>query len=282
MTVLEVIQKSAAFLEKKGVDSPRLQSELMLAELLKKPRLKLYLDFADPVAEPVVDQMREWVKRRGQREPLQHILGKAAFCDFELIVNRHTLIPRPETEILAEHAGQFLAGLPPPARAWDFGTGTGCLAIALARKCPAAAIVATDCSAEALAVARQNAVNNGVAERIRFAHGDGLAALAADDAFDLIVSNPPYIPSGEIAGLPPEVRDFDPRAALDGGADGLDFYRLLAAQAAARLRPGGRMMLELGDGQAEAVAAIFSTQKWVVLGVERDYSKTERFIVLQS
>jgi release factor glutamine methyltransferase len=140
--------------------------------------------------------------------------------------------------------------------------------------------VATDISSEALALARQNAAMNGVAERIRFGLGDGLTALAPGDRFDLIVSNPPYIPSAEIAGLEPEVRDFDPRAALDGGADGLEFYRLLAAGAGARLRPQGRLMLEFGDGQEQAVAAVFLAEKWVVLAVEHDYSKKERFIVL--
>jgi release factor glutamine methyltransferase len=328
MTVLEAIQKSAEFLAKKGVESPRLQTELLLAHLLKLPRMKLYLNFERTLTPAEVDGLREFIRRRGQREPLQHITGSTSFCGFEIAVNRHALVPRPETELLAELGWEFLARLSAelerrsPTRreggepqehagpeagaptALDFGTGTGCIAIALAAKCPSVKIIATDVSPNALALAKQNAGRHNAAERIEFVQSDGFVALenrwgerprepgenaVADGSpgvsphqFDLIISNPPYIPSAEIATLQSEVRDFDPRAALDGGADGLDFYRKLAMEAKPFLKPGGKIMLEFGAGQAEAIGKIFEAEKWIVEAVKEDYSQRERFLIAKS
>ena len=318
MTVLEAIQKSAEFLMKKGIDSPRLQAELLLAHLLQMPRMKLYLNFERALDPAETNALRELVKRRGQREPLQHITGSTTFCGLEIAVNRRALVPRPETELLAECGWEFLAtigqtphpasGQPLPAErgegrgeghVLDLGTGTGCIAIALAVKCPEAKITATDISTDALALAKENAACNSVAERIEFLPGDGFAALlvapergrltrelndpvlrtSCPRSFDLIISNPPYIPSAEIATLQPEVRDFDPHGALAGGADGLDFYRLIASQAVAFLRPGGKVMLEFGDGQAEAVRQIFENEKWIVEAVKEDYSQRARILI---
>lgn len=279
MTVLEAIQKSTEFLTKKGVDSPRLQTELLLSHLLKMPRMKLYLNFERTLNSTEVDQLRELVRRRSQREPLQHITGSTSFCGYEIRVNRDVLVPRPETELLAECAWEFLAARPAPVSALDFGTGSGCLAIALAAKFPAAQVVALDISEAALAAARANAAQNQVAERIQFLCGDGFAALPAGTTFDLIVSNPPYIPTAEIATLQPEVRDFDPHGALDGGADGLDFYRRLAREAREFLRPGGKIMLEFGDGQAPDIRALFENQKWIVEAVKDDYSQRARILI---
>jgi len=297
VTVLEAIQKSADFLGKKGVESSRLNAELLLAHLLKMPRMKLYLNFERVLAAAETDGLRELVKRRGAREPLQHITGSTSFCGCEITVSRQALVPRPETEMLAELGWQFLTERRAPPRleangqhphaetvlgaptALDFGTGTGCIAIALAVKCPGAQITALDVSAEALALARQNAESNKVTERIEFLEGDGLAALAGKTGFDLIVSNPPYIASAEIETLEPEVRDFDPRAALDGGADGLEFYRRLAREAAACLKPDGKIMVEFGDGQAEAIKKIFEGEKWIVEAVQEDYSHRARILV---
>jgi release factor glutamine methyltransferase len=302
VTVLEVIQKSAEFLAKKGVESPRLQAELLLAHVLKMPRMKLYLHFDRIVSAMELEALRALVKRRGQREPLQHIVGSTSFCGLEIAVNRHALVPRPETEILAELGWLFLSSheagagkLQPSASpsggmctedmkrhtsiALDFGTGSGCIAIALAAKCPTARIVALEVSVEALAVAQQNAARNGVAQRIQFVQGESFAALPSDDRFDLIISNPPYIPASEIASLQPEVRDYDPSAALDGGQDGLGFYRMFASSAAKWLRPDGKMMLEFGDGQADAVRRIFETQLWIVEAIKQDYSQRPRILI---
>jgi release factor glutamine methyltransferase len=280
--------------------------------------MKLYLNFERTLAPAEVDGLREFIKRRGQREPLQHITGSTSFCGFEIAVNRHALVPRPETELLAELGWEFLSSrgresahstekndqrrLTSAATALDFGTGTGCIAIALAAKCPSAKIIATDISADALALAGENAARNNVAERIQFLQGDGFAALKdrwgerprepggnaiADGSpgvsphqFDLIISNPPYIPSAEIATLQPEVRDFDPRNALDGGVDGLDFYRKLAAEVKPFLKPNGKIMLEFGDGQADAIRNIFETEKWIVEAVKEDYSHRQRILVV--
>jgi release factor glutamine methyltransferase len=279
VTVLEAIQKSTEFLAKKGVESPRLQTELLLAHLLKMPRMKLYLNFERVLTPAETDALRELIKRRSQREPLQHIVGSTSFCGFEIAVNRHSLVPRPETELLAELGWQFLSTINSQlSTALDFGTGTGCIAIALAVKCPNAKIIATDISADALTLATQNAARNKIAERIEFLQGDGFAALPKDERFDLIISNPPYIPSAEIETLQPEVRDFDPHAALDGGADGLDFYRRLAAEARSFLKTNGKIMLEFGDGQADTIKKIFENEKWIVEAVKEDYSQRARVL----
>ncbi len=279
MTVLEGIQKSADFLAKKGVEPPRLHAELILAHVLKLPRMKLYLNFDRALSAAETDALRELVRRRGTREPLQHILGSTSFCGHEIKVTREALVPRPETEQLAELGGQFLSLIQPSATALDFGTGTGCISIALAKQCPGARITALDISAEALALARFNAEQNQVAGKIEWVRGDGFAALAPGSRFNLIISNPPYIATAEIETLEPEVRDFDPRLALDGGADGLDFYRRLANGARPLLSPGGKIMLEFGDGQAAEIAGIFGGEKWIVEEIKSDYSQRPRILI---
>jgi release factor glutamine methyltransferase len=200
MTVLEGIQKSAEFLGKKNIDSPRLQAELLLAHVLKLPRMKLYLNFERALTDVETDSYRDLIKRRAQREPLQHIIGSTSFCGLEIAVNRNVLVPRPETELLAELGWQWLNDLSEgrvqrvpnlngkdqnedsqssSLRALDFGTGSGCIAIALAVKCPSAQIVALDVSPDALEAAKQNAARNNVAGRIEFLQGDGFASLSS-------------------------------------------------------------------------------------------------------
>jgi release factor glutamine methyltransferase len=285
VTVLEAIQKSAGFLDKKNVESPRLQAELLLAHLLKMPRMKLYLNFERGLTAAETDALRELIQRRGRREPLQHITGATSFYGYEIMVNRNVLVPRPETEQLAELGWQFLSTLNPQlSTTLDFCTGSGCIAIALAAKCPTAKIVATDISADALTLAKENAVKNQVSERIEFLQGDGFLALpnSSPRQFDLIVSNPPYIPSAEIETLDPEVRDFDPHLALDGGVDGLGFYHRLAAGAKPFLKPAGKIMLEFGDGQAGSIKKIFENEKWIVEAVQEDYSQRARILIAKT
>ena len=317
MTVLEAIQKSTDFLAKKGVESARLNAELLLAHQLNLPRMKLYLNFDRVLTAAETDGLRELVKRRAAREPVQHITGSTSFCGCEISVSRHALVPRPETEMLAELGWKFLAKHRSPTRleddsqkharpeagaptALDFGTGTGCIAIALAAKCLTARIAALDISPDALALARENAAQNKVAERIEFLLGDGFAALegrwgehprevksdsqngspgVSPHQFDLIISNPPYIASAEIETLNAEVKDFDPRGALDGGADGLDFYRRLVKEAGPFLKPAGKIMVEFGDGQADDLKQIFAAEKWIVEAVQEDYSHRARILV---
>jgi release factor glutamine methyltransferase len=281
MTVLEVIQRSTEFLTRKGLESARLQTELLLAHVLRIPRLQLYLQFDRALTEPELATTRELVRRRGLREPLQHLIGTVVFCGHELRVDARVLIPRPETELLAEHAARLLqAARSAPPTALDFGTGSGCLAITLAAQVPAARVHAVDISTDALALARENAVQRGVSDRIRFHAGDGFGALPGPMCFDVIAANPPYIATAELTELAPEVRDHDPRVALDGGPDGLRFYRRLATEARVWLDPAGRLVLELGDGQAAPVAALFQAHKWVVDTVTRDYSGTDRVMAV--
>jgi release factor glutamine methyltransferase len=281
VTVLEAIQKSADFLAKKGVDSPRLQSELLLAHVLKTQRLKLYLDFARALSEQETTTLRDLVQRRGNREPLQHILGTAFFCGLEMKVNSNVLVPRPETELLAEHAWKFLNSLGRDSTFLDFGTGSGCIAIAVCHHAKQSRSRAIDRSTEALAVATENASLSKVSDRLTFLESDGFKSLNPADRFDLIVSNPPYIPSQEIESLQEEVRDYDPRAALDGGADGLDFYRMLGSESAHFLADRGKMMLEFGDGQESVLPSLFSATGWQVESVECDYTQRPRFLILR-
>jgi len=280
---LEIIQRSTEFLEAKGVETPRLQTELLLAHLLQLPRMQLYLNFERTLTTTEVARFRDYIKRRVRREPVQHIVGSTSFCGLEITTNRQVLVPRPETELLAEAGWKFLGQLskrdPYSPAAMDFGTGSGCLAIALAANCSAARIYAGDISPEALEVARQNAGRHLLTERIEFMAGDGFAAVPVGMRFDLIISNPPYIPTAEIGGLQPEVRDYDPPCALDGGPDGLDFFRRLAVEARPFLKAGGKIMLEFGDGQAGGIWEIFERQKWVVDAVEKDYTQRPRILI---
>jgi release factor glutamine methyltransferase len=274
--VLEVIQRSSDFLDKRGVESPRLQTELLLAHVLQLPRMKLYLDFERKLNESELDRLRQFVKRRGEREPLQHIVGTTSFCGFELEVSGDALIPRPETELLVEHALKFLKKPgSETAVALDFGTGSGCLAIAMAAQ-SGAVVHALDISESALALARRNAERHQLGNRVLFHHGDAFASLPGELRFDLIVSNPPYIPADEIGTLDPEVRDHDPRLALDGGADGLDFYRKLAAESGRWLNGEGCLLVEFGDDQETPVQLLFEREGWRTDAIEKDYSGRAR------
>lgn len=271
MTVLEVIQRSADFLSRKGVDSPRLQAELLLAHVLQLPRLKLYLDFERRLSDAEADRVRDLIKRRGEREPLQHILGSTSFCGFEISVSPDVLIPRPETEILAEAAWEYLKKRGGEPVVLDYGTGSGCIAIALAAHCPSAKIHALDISEKAVVIARANAARH----HITFHLGNAFPELPP---LDLLVSNPPYIPSGEIATLQPEVSRFDPHLALDGGPDGLDFYRRLATEALPRMAAEGCIMLEFGDGQESALPKIFQAG-WTIDAIKADFAGKPRIFI---
>jgi release factor glutamine methyltransferase len=278
VTVLEVIKRSTEYLESKGVDSPRLQTELLLAHVLKIPRLKLYLDFERRLSDVELDTLRQLVKRRGEREPLQYILGTTSFCGIEIMVTPAVLIPRPETELLVEQAWSFLASRRSPAATiLDFGTGSGCIAVAIAHKFPSCEVHAMDASDDALSVARGNAERTGA--RVAFHRGQTIDDLKTPETFDLIVSNPPYIPEAEIVTLQPEVRDHEPRLALSGGTDGLAFYRLIASQARTRLTPGGRIMVELGHDQEQSARAVFERESWEVERLIADYAGTPRILI---
>jgi release factor glutamine methyltransferase len=281
LSILEVIERSADFLAKRGVASPRLQVELLLAHVLKMPRMKLYLNFERPLKDSELDALRPLVQRRAQREPLQYIIGSTSFCGIEITVDRRVLIPRPETELLAERGWEFLKARtksqPDAPMTLDLCTGSGCLAIAMALNAPAAKVHATDNSTVAVALAAENAQRH--ATHVQFHQGDLFSAIPSELRFDLIVSNPPYIPTARIETLETEVRDFEPPSALDGGVDGLDFYRQISAQARDFLKSDGRLMLELDEDGAEATREIFLKDAWTVEAVEADYNRQPRILI---
>lgn len=272
-TVLKLLRWTADYFAGRGIDSPRLDAELLLAEMLGLDRVGLYLNFERPLHADELIVFRERVRRRAAREPLAYILGKTEFWSLPFKVTPAVLIPRPDTELLVEEALPRLTGA---ARVLDVGTGSGALAIALAHERPECRVTAIDLSPAALAVAAENACSNKVAERIDFEPGD-LAALPAGP-FDLIVANPPYIPSGELVTLMAEVRDFEPHLALDGGSDGFDAYRALVRQADAVLAPGGWMLVEVGIGQAAAVQEQFAQAGLTEVFVSRDLAGIERVV----
>jgi release factor glutamine methyltransferase len=272
-TTLKVLDWTKEFLVSRGVENARLEAEWLLCAATGLNRVGLYLNFEKPLNDEELAAYRVMVARRGRREPIQHILGTQEFCGLEFEVTPEVLIPRHDTETLVNEA---LARMPGAQSVLDIGTGSGCIALALACKLPGASVTAVDISEAALAVARRNAERNGVL--IEFLQGS-LFEPVAGRTFDLIVSNPPYIPSRDIETLQPEVRDFDPRGALDGGADGLDVYRALIPDAATLLNSGGWLLLEVGMGQAADVAQMFRMEE--VYGesiITCDHCRVERVV----
>jgi release factor glutamine methyltransferase len=280
MRILELINKTAPFFEKHGVESPRLTIELLLAHALKKRRLDLYLEFERELDEATLTKLREMVRRRAEGEPLQYITGEAEFCGLKFLVDRRVLIPRPETELLVETVLAQVANRQPPMTIVDLCTGSGCIAVALAKKLgEAAEIYATDVSAEALAVAEENARRHNVEKKVRFFCGDLLSKLPDSLKVDAIVSNPPYIASGDLARLPKEVREFEPKHALIAGEDGLSFYRRIAERAPDFLLPDGFLCLELGDGQRPDVERLCVERGFAAVSVVKDLQGKERVLI---
>ena len=272
MTVLELLENTTRYFAKHQVPSPRLTIELMLAEILKKTRMQLYLEFDQPVSELVMDRLRPLVKRRAEGEPLEYLLGATTFAGHRIEVTPDVLIPRPETEILLEEAIKLIEpeGLP----VLDVGTGSGILALALAKKFPRLEIIATDISPKALAVARKNSDGIG---NIRHVACDLLEERSLPERFQMIVANLPYIPAGQIDGLMREVRH-EPRLALDGGADGLDLIRRLVTQSAGRTR---YLALEFGDGQAEDAKTLCLRAGYALIRILPDFTERERILVAE-
>jgi release factor glutamine methyltransferase len=289
---LEVINKTTPYFEKQGIESPRLTIELLLAHLLKKKRLQLYLEFERELEETTLEALRGMVKRRVAGEPLQYITGEAEFCGLRLMVDKRVLIPRPETELLVEAVAKRLKTgggkqetedrrQKTAVSIVDVGTGSGCIAIVLAKRFPDAEIIAVDASRDALDVARGNATLHQVEKNIRFLEGDLLEVLSDSLRVDVIVSNPPYIADGEMAKLPKEVRDFEPARALAAGEDGLKVIRRLVMDARRTLSPSGFVALEMGAGQRAAAEEFFGQQGYEVVEVVKDLQGHERVIVAQ-
>jgi release factor glutamine methyltransferase len=254
-TILGVLNWTEQRFRERGLSSPRLDAQLLLADVLARDRVFLYTHFDQPLGPDELARYRGLIQRRLQGEPVAYLVGKKEFRSLMLDVDARVLVPRPDTETLVDVALALLPAEAGAARIVDVGTGSGAVALALKKERPEAQLYAVDRSPDAAAVARKNAERLGLA--LEVLEGDLLAPVADKAPFALIVSNPPYIPSGEIAQLAAEVRR-EPRAALDGGADGLDVIRRLVKDAPPLLAPGGALALEVGAGQAAAVVALFA------------------------
>lgn len=279
MTVLEGINLSTDYLEKKGIESPRLNAELLLASVLKCKRLELYLAFDKPLKKEEVDQYREYLKRRGNFEPLQYITGEVEFYGFPFIVNSSVLIPRPETETLIETLTNIFEK-DAELDVLDIGTGSGILAISIAKLFPKSHIIATDISQAAIDVASKNAELNSVNDRVEFINNDILSGLDEFlNRFDLVVSNPPYVSVEEYKELQPEILKFEPRQAITDDADGLTFYRMISELAATKLlKKGGALYFEVGKGQWKDVSDILSNQGFLDVTFQKDLIDVERVV----
>lgn len=272
-TILRVLDWTRGYLAEKGVENSRLEAEWLLCAATGLDRVGLYLNFDRPLTRDELTSYRAMVARRAKREPLQYILGSQEFMGIEFEVSPAVLIPRHDTEVLVEEAARRCRAC---LKLLDIGVGSGCIAAALAKALPDAEVTGVERSPEALELAKRNAAKNGVT--VSLVEGS-LFEPFAGERFDLIVSNPPYIPTADLALLEPEVRDYEPRAALDGGADGLDYYRVIIPAAPEYLNPGGRLMFEVGIGQAEAVLGLFEkTGRFTELFTAKDQAGIDRVV----
>lgn len=266
----------------KGVDSPRLVAEMLLSHVLACDRMRLYMEVDRPANQSELATLRALVARAARHEPVQYLVGEAWFYGRKFAVDPSTLIPRPSTETLVEHVVRWLksSGIESPLLA-DVGTGTGCIAICVALHVPACSVIATDVVPGALALAKRNAEAHGVGERIEFRAGDGVGPLKAEaGAFDVICSNPPYIPDHEWPAVADNVRLYEPETALRGGADGLAVIRPLVEQAPAFLKPGGMLAIEIADSTKDAVHELAASQAMLCdVQVLKDFEGLWRVVV---
>jgi release factor glutamine methyltransferase len=278
MTVLEVLQSTAAYFKKRGIENPRLNAEHLLAHSLGRKRLEVYLEFERDLAEPELAPLRELVRRRGQNEPLQHLLGTVEFCGNVFLCDKRALVPRPETEQLVEFLQSAIrerqSGSDLRSAILDVGTGSGVIALSLAHQFPEAQITATDISEDALLLARENAVRLGI-ERVRFVESDLLESI--DGHFDLIVANLPYVSRHDREQLAPEVLR-DPEVALFAGEKGDEILCRLIETAPARLKAGGLLALEIGLGQESALTDLLRAKNYGDIEAKNDYSGRTRFL----
>jgi release factor glutamine methyltransferase len=277
MTLLEVLQSTTAYFQKRGIESPRLNAEHLLAHTLKRKRLELYLEFERPLSEEELVPLRELVRRRGQGEPLQHLLGTVEFAAQVFLCDKRALVPRPETEQLVEILQSKIesASGGRESKILDVGTGSGVIALSLAAKFPNAKITATDISEDALGLAGENAERLGLTSRVEFLGSDLL--LSVNHVYDLIVANLPYVAANDRATLSREVLH-DPENALFGGEEGDELVRRLIEAAPRHLTPGGLLALEIGLGQAEGLAALMAEKNYHDIEQMRDYGGVTRFL----
>lgn len=271
-TVLKILTWTKEYLAGKGIENARLEAEWLLCEALALNRMGLYLNFDKPLQDAELVSFRSMIARRAKREPLQHILGTQEFMGLDFGTTAAALIPRHDTEVLVTEA---LQAAPAARRVLDIGSGSGCIAIVIARNLPDATVISVDISPEAIELARRNADRNEV--QVDFRQGSIFEPVQGE-RFDLIVSNPPYISEADIETLQPEVRDFEPRIALAGGADGLDFYRQIIPSAPDHLTPGGWLFLEVGAGQSEKVTEIFANNSFSAIFSTKDPAGIDRVV----
>jgi release factor glutamine methyltransferase len=261
-TIRRLLEWTSAFFTRKGLDSPRLCAELLLAHVLDCPRIKLYTDFERTLTDHHLSTYRALVKRAAEEEPIAYLTGVAPFFNLDIAVTRDVLIPRPDTETLVENVIQTVrtdSRLTAQLRILDLCTGSGCIALSLAKALKESTVIATDISPQALAVAQSNAQRLKLDPRTTFLEGDLFAALRGhieDRPFDIITANPPYIPTANLASLDRSVKDYEPHLALDGGLDGLSPHRAILAKAPEYLAPGGRLYLEIQFDQGPAALAL--------------------------
>lgn len=280
ITVLEVVQKTTEFLVGKGVDSARLNAELLIGHALGLKRMQLYLQFERVLTEPELEKIRPLVKRRSQREPLQYIVGDTEWSGVKLKVDKRALIPRPETELLVERVVDRLSA--PPLRILDLGTGSGAIALALAKRYENAAVTAVDASEAALALATENAKALGLEDRVLFKKSDWYADLPSEEPYDLIVSNPPYLTADETAAAEPEVRVHEPVSALTAADEGLADLRVIIAGARGYLVPGGLLALETGIAQHAELARLLAAAGFTGVELLRDLTDRDRFVLARA
>ena len=273
MTVLGVLQSTTAYFKKRGIENPRLNAEHLLAHTLDRTRMELYLEFERILSEAELVPLRDLVRRRGEGEPLQHLLGTVEFCGQTFLCDRRAMVPRPETEELVEFLKSEIRN--PKSEIVDVGTGSGVIALSLAAEFPEAKILAVDVSEEALALAEENAARLNLSDKVRFLKSHLLEKV--DGAFDLIVANLPYISTQDRHTLSREVLR-DPEVALFAGAQGDELMRELIAQAPARLRPGGLLALEIGLGQSQGLLSSLAEKKYRDIYSKNDYSGVIRFL----
>jgi release factor glutamine methyltransferase len=275
MTLLDVLQSTTDYFTKHKIDNARLNAEHLLGHVLGLTRMDLYLEFERPVSEMELAPLRELIRRRAGGEPLQHLLGTVEFCGHVFLIDKRAMVPRPETEQLVELLVPEIRGQKSEVKIVDVGTGSGVIGLSLAAKFPEAEIDALDISAEALALAQENAVRLGLNGRVQFRKSDLLENL--NEPFDVIVANLPYIPGEDRHTLSREVLH-DPEVALFGGTRGDELIRRLIEQAPSRLEPGGLLVLEIGMGQAEALSALLAQKNYHDIEAKNDYSGIARFL----
>jgi len=277
LSVLEIIKRTTDFLEKRSVESPRLNAELLIGHALGLKRMQLYLQFERPLTEGELERIRPLVKRRGNREPVQYIIGETEFCGLTLKVDRRALIPRPETEYLVELVTKRPAAA--PGGVLDLGTGSGAIALALARLYPDTVVTAVDCSADALTLARSNAESCGLSGRVRFLLADWYSGLSPGEQFDLIIANPPYLSDEETREAAPEVRDFEPVTALSAGHNSASALEQIIRGAGNHLRDQGMLACETGIAQHAPLLELAAKSGFARAESLRDLTGRDRYLL---